>query len=188
MDILYGCKLMIVKEIDPSTGLEKTSGKTARFETPQQCGINHQWIEGQRTELRGGDRLLSTVEEPASLIGVELSFSNATLPGEALALLAGGTYQNKKYSAPRLGEEPSPVIVELYVAKYEEGNNDTSGITGYRKWTFWNATGRVPNYTAQDRNFITPQFTIRAKENVKADKPVYEWEDTTSLPSLPSAS
>jgi hypothetical protein len=46
----------------------------------------------------------------------------------------------------------------------------------------------VPNYTAQDRNFITPQFTIRAKENVKADKPVYEWEDTTSLPSLPSAS
>lgn len=182
-DILYGCRLMIIKEIDPETGLEKAAGKTARFETPQQAGITHQWIEGQRAELRGGDRLIATIEEQAELSGVELSFTNAELPGEALAMLAGGTYATGTYSAPRIGEQPKPVIAELYVARYAEGNNDASAIVGYRKWTFWNVTGRVPNYTPQDRNFLTPQFAIRGKENVKADKPIYEWEDVESLPT-----
>lgn len=183
MDILYGCKMMVIKELDPDTGAAKAGGETAMFETPQQVGVNHQWIEGQRAELRGGDKLVATVEDEPEMTGVELSFTNAELPGEALVLLAGGNFAAGKYSAPRIGEVVPPVIVELYVARYAEGNNDASNIEGYRKWTFYYAKGRVPNYTAQDRNFLVPQFTIRCKENTKADKPVYEWEDVTELPS-----
>lgn len=185
MDILYGCRLMVVSELDPATGSPKASGgNVAKFETPQQVGVNHQWIEGQRVELRGGDKLLATIEDQAQLVGVELSFNNAELPGEALALLAGGTYETDKYTAPRLGEVTKPVQVELYVARYTEGTNDAeSSIIGYRKWTFYHAQGRVPNYTVQDRNFLVPQFTIRCKENVKADKSVYDWEDVDTLPA-----
>lgn len=182
-DILYGCRLMVISELDPETGLPKSDGKTAKFKTPQQVGVNHQWIEGQRVELRGGDKLLATVEDQAQLVGVELSFNNAELPGEALALLAGGTFETGKYTAPRLGSITDPVMVELYVARYAEGNSDAdSSIVGYRKWNFHHAQGRVPNYTAQDRNFLVPQFTIRGKENVKADLSVYDWEDVASLP------
>ena len=68
-DILYGCRLMIIKEIDPETGLEKAAGKTARFETPQQAGITHQWIEGQRAES-GGDRLTPPSRNKLNCLGL----------------------------------------------------------------------------------------------------------------------
>lgn len=184
METLYGCRMMVLSEIDPETGLKKSEGKVEFFDTPQQAGITHQWIEGQRVEQRGGDRLITTVEERDELTGVEISFNEATLHGDALSMLAGGTYADGKYSAPRVGERVPAVIAELYVSRYAEGNHDIEGMTGYRKWTFWNVTGRVPNYTAQDRNFMVPQFTLRGKENVKAEKPVYEWEDVEELPEM----
>ena len=186
MSVLYGCKLMVVKELDPDTGLPpEADGKVAMFETPQEAGINHQWITGQRQEVRGGDAVVATVEEDDELTGANITFRDAKMPGEALALLAGGTWDevNKKYSAPRRGEKPAAVQIELYVARYAEGHNDQSQVIGYRKWTFYHAKGRVPDYTAQDRNYLVPQFTIKCTENAKADKPVYEWEDVDELPS-----
>lgn len=184
-NILYGCKLMVLKELDPVTGLVKAvSPKTESFKTPQQASITPQWIEGQRQELRGGDGLLCVIEDDPNLVGVELGMTSAELPGEALAMLGGGTFAAGKYTAPKIGTVVPSVQVELYVARYAAGSQSDDNLVGYRKWTFYSAKGRVPTYTAQDRNFLVPQFTIRCKENVTADKAVFDFEDVAALPAL----
>ncbi len=180
--VLYGCKMMIVKEIDDETGLPKADGNVVYMETPQQANISLTWIDGQVTELRGGDGLVATVEEDDELTGADITFTDAILSGESLAMLAGGTYANGKYSAPRK-PNAKPVWVELYQALYGEGNNHASDITGYRQYTFPNVKGRVPNFNLQDRNFVTPQFTLSAKESEKANLPVFEWDDVAELPA-----
>lgn len=182
--VLYGCRLMVVSEMDPTTGEKKDEGKVVVFETPQSANISNQWIDGQRQELRGGDRLVATIEEQDELAGVQVQFTNAEMPGDALALLGGGTYEGTKYTPPRVGEVVPPVIVELFVARYGQGSQSEGSILGYRKWTFYHAKGRVPDYNAQGRNFMTPQFSINCTENQKADEPIYDFEDVANLPEL----
>lgn len=186
--ILYGCELMVLYEIDPETGEKYTTlkdeekAKGIPFRTPQQAGINPQFIEGGRQEIRGGDGLVAAIKEPDNLVSIQLQFTNAELPGDALAMLAGGTYTdspNPKYTAPAVGATVPAVIAELYVARYGEGSQTASSLQGYRVWTFNYVKGRIPSHTAQDRNFLTPQFTIKCSENHLADPalPIYSWKD-----------
>ena len=187
-DMLFGCKLAIVRSIDPTTGLPPgTGGDVAWFETPQQIGMTPQWIEGQSVDLRGGDRLIGTVKEEASLQGVNLSFNEALPDGSALQLLCGGAWDDstKTYSAPMSKDKHDPVQLEVYTARYAQGVNHSNeaDIVGYRKFTFYKASGRVPSFTAQDQNFSTPQMTVGCVENIKANKPSFEWTDVDDLPT-----
>lgn len=180
-DILYGCKLMVVYKMNKSTGTKDGAG--IKFETPQQASINPQFSEGGRQELYGGRGLLATIEDDDELLSVQLQFTNAELPGAALERLAGGKFLSDEYTAPMVGDEIPPVIIELYVARYSEGSQNVSAVQGYRKWTFNNVQGRIPSYTAQERNFLVPQFTVECTENALSDKRVYEWEDVSGLPA-----
>lgn len=159
---------------------------SVNFETPQQANVTPQFSEGQSTELRGGDKLLAVVEDDAKLTGLDITFTDAELPGAALALLAGGSWDNvtNTYEAPKVADAVhAPVKAELYVAKYEESAQDVADVAGYRKWIFPWVKGRVPTWNAQDRNFLVPQYTLRCRENNKAGLPCFRFEDVDSLPA-----
>ena len=185
MDVMYGCKLLVISEIDPATGLIKAATpKVARIETPQQMGVAPQFSEGQRQELRGGDKLLAVVEDDPELIGIDLTFVDAELNGEAMALIGGGTYTADTYTPPVIGAVKTPFVVAAYVAQYAEGSQNQSDIEGYVEFKFNYAKGRIPGFTAQDRNFLVPQYTISCRQNNKASLGIFTWKKIATLPAV----
>lgn len=182
-DVIYGCRLLVLTELDESTGLPpETSPSIVRIETPQQASITPVFAEGQTQELRGGDKLLAVIEDDPELRGLDITFSDALLNGEAMALIAGGTYEDKKYTAPSIGTARSPFQAELYVAQYEQASVNAGDVAGYIKFTFSYVKGRIPTFSAQDRAFMVPQFTLNCRENSTASKSIFEWEAVTTLP------
>ena len=190
MSILYGCKLMKITQLDEETGLPpELDPVTAIFETPQQANMAAEFSEGQRQELRGGDRLLAVIEDDPNLVGWNLTFVDAQMGGEALTIIAGGEWDEveEEYLAPMIGEKRKPFKAELYVARYAEGTQDAGDLIGYRKWTLNYVKGRIPDQNAQDRNFLVPQFTLNCKQNNKAGLRIFSFKDV-GVEDLPEVS
>lgn len=142
--------------------------------------------------MRGGDALIATVEDDDVLAGMNANFQNATLDFEAMQLLGGGSLVGTSpnytgYVPPTLAQEKSsprlPLKVEIYAAEYAEGSQDSSDVAGYVKVTLWNAKGRIPTFTQQDRNFAVPSYTIKSRENKAQSKPAFTIDKVANLPS-----
>jgi len=188
-EVIYGCKLLVVTVLDPVTGLPPTTNPvTAYIDTPQQFGVSPQFSEGQRQELRGGDRLIAVVEDDPQLIGVDLSFNDATLNGPAMAIIGGGEWDEteQKYTAPAIGGVRPAFKADLYVAQFASASQNYDDLLGYIKFTFNYCKGRIPSFTAQDRSFLVPQFTITCRENNAADLRVFNWSKVATLPEPPA--
>lgn len=183
-EVVYGCKLLVATVLDEETGLPPGETPVSEtIETPQQFGVSPQFAEGQRQELRGGDKLIAVVEDDPELVGIDLQFNDAMLNGPAMAIFAHGTWESDKFTPPRVGDHKVPFKAELYVANYAEAAQNASDVDGYIHFEFHYCKGRVPNFTAQDRNFLVPQFTINCRENATADLPIFTWEEVESLPA-----
>lgn len=188
-EVIYGCRLLVVTVLDPETGLPpETNPVTAYIDTPQQFGVSPQFSEGQRQELRGGDRLIAVVEDDPQLIGVDLSFNDATLNGPAIAIIGGGEWDEaeQKYTAPAIGGVRPAFKADLYVAQFASSSQNYDDLLGYIKFTFNYCKGRIPSFTAQDRNFLVPQFTITCRENNVAGLRVFNWSRVDTLPEPPA--
>lgn len=181
-EVIYGCRLLVVTALDTATGLPGTS--TVSIETPQQFGVTPQFSDGQRQELRGGDKLIAVVEDDDELTGMDLTFTDALLNGPAMEIIGGGEWDDvtEKYTAPAIGAVKTPFEAKLYVAQYAEASQHQSDVEGYVLFTFPYCKGRIPNFTAQDRNFLVPQFTIKARENATANLRVFKWGKASELP------
>lgn len=184
---LYGVRLLVLTELDPDTGLPAQDVDPVWVTSPQQVGFEPQIIEGARQELRGGDRLIATVEEPDNFVGINATFNDATLNLEAMRLIGGGTVIDDEYIPPTVEEQAykPPFKAEIYVAQYEEGAQEVSDVTGYAKVTLERCIGRVPGFTAQGQNFLVPSFTLKARDNKKANKPCFSVSFVDSLPTYP---
>jgi len=156
-----------------------------RVTTPQQVGFEPQIIEGARQELRGGDRLIATVEEADNFVGINATFNDAKLSIEAMRLIGGGTINFNKYVPPTVEEQANkpPVKAEIYIAQFEEGAQEVSDVTGYAKVTLERCIGRVPSFTAQGQNFLVPSYTLKARDNKKAGKPSFGIDFVEALPA-----
>lgn len=152
--------------------------------TPQQFGVTPQISDGQRQEGRGGDRLLAAIEDDDELLGMDLSFTDALLSGDAMALVTGGRYKyGDTFIPPKIGSVKPSFQSEVYVARYAEASQHQSDVEGYILFAFYDCKGRIPTFTAQDRNFLVPQFAIKARENKKQGLPLFNWQKIDSLPS-----
>lgn len=186
---LYGVRLLVLTELNQD-GSEKVDGKVVRVETPQQVGFDPQISEGQRTELRGGDHLVAAVEEEDTFLGINATFQDAVLGYEAMQLIGGGTLVGTApdytgYIPPTLADQATPRApfkAEIYIAEYEEGSQNQSDVAGYKKITLWNCKGRVPSFTAQDRNFLVPSYSIKSRDNNAQSKPSFTIDSVTNLP------
>lgn len=156
-----------------------------RITTPQQVGFEPQVIEGARQELRGGDRLIATVEEADSFVGINATFNDAKLSIEAMRLIGGGTIIGNQYFPPTVDQQSTkpPFKAEIYIAEFEEGAQEVSDVTGYKKVTLERCIGRVPSFTAQGQNFMVPSYTMKARDNKKQNKPSFSIDFVDTLPA-----
>ena len=174
-DALYGIKLVRVAALGGSPSWEVIS-------TPQQANLTYQLQAGQRVEIRGGDKLYSAVEDDDELLGVDIAFTDAAMNGEAWAIIDGGSWDptDKEYIPRAIGEENPGFQCEIYQVRYSEGSQHQGSIAGYTKFVFPFCKGAVSSFAQQDRQFTTPQFTIKARDTTAAR--CYSWENVATLP------
>lgn len=194
----YGVKLMVLTELNQD-GTTKADGAVVKITTPQQVSYDPQVIEGSRQEIRGGDRLLATIEDDDTLVGINATLQDAVLDFDAMKLLAGGslittgTEPNVTvtgWQPPTIADQattPRPAFkAEIYQAEYAEGSQSDADMVGYVKVTLNYCKGRVPTFTQQDRTFSVPSYTIRSREN-KGDPenvlPAFQIEVVDTLPA-----
>lgn len=163
--VLYGTRFLRVVQLD-SNGEIPENPEWYGVNTPQQANVQPQVVTGQQQELRGGDRLIATVSEADEVNGVDISFQDALLDGEFLSIVAGGTWDEttKTYTPPPMGAAKPKFAAELYVAEYEEGSSEESDVIGYTVFRFGNCSATIPQFQAQGRNFLAPQFTFKARD------------------------
>ncbi len=176
-DVLYGIRLVKVAKIT------EQEPDWVEIETPQQLSWSPQIEAGQRAELRGGGKLVATIEDDDELLGIDLTFDNAAMDGEAWAVIDGGTWSGTKYTPPALGAEPTRFMCKVYQAQYAQKAQHQSDEEGFILFSFPSCTGSVASVTQNDRQFTAPQFTIKArgsKDGLTA-VPCYSWKKLEEL-------
>jgi hypothetical protein len=188
--VLYGVRRIDLTQLETSGAAMTTGAKTVKLLDPQQVSFDPQIIEGQKTELRGGDKLLATVQEPDILDSVTASLQAATLDYVAMYLMQGGTLKGTEgsytgWDAPLMADSTNkPAFkAELYIARYQEGSQAQADVDGYIKITLWYCTGRIPSWSNADRGFAVPSYQIISRENGSQSKPCIAMEELTELPA-----
>lgn len=181
---LRGVKMVRAAALDADGGIP-VSPVWKRCNVPQNVGVTPVVSAGQQQELRGGDDLVSMIQEEDNFLGMDLALQIAKLDPDMLVQIFGGTWDSgtSTYNAPLLGTARPRFYLELYVAEFGDGAVQDSDITGYVKFTFWNCIGGPPTFTAQDRNFLSPSFTVKARENSTDSKPSWSWSKVAALPA-----
>lgn len=183
--ILYGTRYMRVRPLLPDGSFSEGGEDEPEWigiETPQQANVTPVVSQGQSQELRGGDRLLAVVQEDDEYVGMDIQFTDAVINGDVLAVIAGGTFQAGVYTPPAMGTRRTHFQVELYVARYAEGSNHDSDIIGFIRFDFPNVSGSLPSFNAQQRGFLVPQLTLRARDNQEEEARFWSFEEVASLP------
>src|SRR5690606_3415588 len=183
MSVLYGVRLLRVAPLED--GKLPVDPQWVAIETPQQANVTPVVSQGQQQELRGGDKLLAVIQEDDDYIGVDITFTDAKMNGEAMAIISGGTWDGTEWEPPALGAPRAHFAAELYVAEYAEGSQHQSDHVGFIVFTFPNVSGSLPSFTAQDRQFLVPQFTLRCRDNTHETpkKRFMSWKKVTALPA-----
>ena len=189
---LRGVRGVLITALNPD-GSENSEATPYWIDTAQSVGIEATIIEGESDNLRGGDRVLTQIQEVDTIVGATLSFTDARHDCKATELIAGGTliYDGTDptlvigWEAPKIADQANriPIKAEVYVQNY----NASGGKDGYLKYTFYYGIGYAPNVTHEDNSWGTPEFTIKCSENGALDKPVYDKKFVTSLPAEASA-
>ena len=181
--VVYGCRKLRVAALDADGGVPVTP-TYVDCTVPQQCSFTPQVISGQQAELRGGDELVAQITEFDDIVGMDFTFTDAKLNGQLLYALIGGSWvtASSTYTAPIAGVDSPQFLTKLYVAKFSDGSQHESDSTGYVLFTFPNCTAVMPTFTAQDRSFLTPQFTIKARQNITDSLASWTFTETTVLP------
>ncbi|OCL28664.1 hypothetical protein U472_00475 [Orenia metallireducens] len=190
--VLYGCKRLDITPLNVD-GSPNPSADTFAIDVPQEASIEPQITEGNKAELRGGDNIIATIEDEDVLTGLNLTFTNAELrPDEVRAIAGNGEIifdasgNAVGYKAPTMKQQQSekvPFKAELYVSLYEQGSQSKSSKLGYIRFTFPYCKGSIPNLTASDQEFLTPEFTLKARENRVQNLSVMQWEQVPDLPT-----
>lgn len=146
-------------------------------------------VDGDNGELRGGDQVLARFEDPDTVVGMNLKFTDARFDAKAAQIIAGGQLifdqQNPDniigWIAPKVYEQANrtPFAAELYVANY----NSSGGIDGFVKISFPFCIGYVPTVDYQDGDWGTPEFEIRARENPATGESYFSWQFVDQLPA-----
>lgn len=185
VEVIYGVRLVRVAPLDPDGGVP-TTPQWQVIEGVQQVQVQPVYVEGQQVEVRGDDRLIAVVRDDDEYIGADLTIQNVELDLSILPALVGGTYTPgppRKWEPRPVGQPAPGFIMEVYAARFGEGSQHSSDEVGYDKYVFPNCKATGPQFTLQDRNFATPQFTIRARDNKTDNLRFMSIEEVTALPA-----
>lgn len=185
-DVLYGVKLVILEEIDPTTQLPVDNGVKCRINTAESAEMEAVTSEGEEEVARTDERILAIVRTPDLLYGYNLTLTDNTFDAEVAALIEGGVIDKDSagniigYRAPLISEGNSnmkPFRANIYVANYEGDS-----IKNYVVITLNNCSGSAPGMNAA-KEFYAPEYTIKAREATKAGLPIKSLSYVSSLPA-----
>lgn len=185
-DILYGVKLLMLKEMDPLTQTIKAGGITCRVETGDEVELDPVLSKGDEKVLRTDNKILAVAATDDLLYGYNFKFKDNVFDINIVNLIEGGTIrkvgdQIVGYDSPMLADGNSKMksfVAEIYVANYEG-----SSIVNYTKITLNNCKGKAPKL-AYKKDFAAPEFEINAREATKAGKPIKNIDYVDSLPAV----
>lgn len=186
--ILYNIKLVILTELDPLTGMPKTGVTPIRVSTAEELKLKPVVSKGDEKVLRSDDVVLATAKTKDLVYGYDVEFKDNRFSIGIVQLIEGGTLvmdatETTKvigYKSPMMsqGNLSKPFKTEIYV---EEREGDD--IIGYTVVTLNKCTGQAPEIEFKKGEFYSPNFTIDARENTKANKPIKEFGFVDALPS-----
>lgn len=164
---LRGCRGVLIEELG-ADGKPLESPVVHWVDTAQEASITVEVVEGEQSDLRGGDRLLVRVQEPDVVVGAEVTLRDAKLNLDLLQSMVGGTLVMETtdtvgWEAPPVSEQGTPKYfsAHIYVTNYTaQGSAD-----GYLVLECHFCTARLPDLSFADNEWSCPEFTIRVREN-----------------------
>ena len=252
---LRGVKGIVIEPLK-ADGTKEDTPKRYGIKTPQEIGIEAVIVEGETSELRGGDVVLTQVTDPDIITGATLTMIDARYDAEATEMIAGGdvieevieiaveaeavgtgdtstvefeldhtplpdtlvvflngttttdftltdnkisfgsapgsevaitanyTYSEDTeivgWSMPLIADQAErvPFLAEVYVQSF----NASGGREGYVMYTFYFCTGYAPKVDHKDKEWSSPEFTIKCAENGGLAKPTYDKKFVDTLP------
>jgi hypothetical protein len=161
------------------------------IDTAQEASIETEIVEGETSDLRGGDRLLVRVEESDVIVGVNVDFTNARFDARVVQMLMGGKLITEGsgddeeiigWEAPTVVEQSvkHPVQAEVYVQSF----NGEGGREAYLKYIFPYAIGVLSSVEHSDQEWGTPEFSLKARENPSTGAAAYSKRFVADLPTV----
>ena len=185
---LRGVKGIVIEPLK-ADGTKEDTPKRYGIKTPQEIGIEAVIVEGETSELRGGDVVLTQVTDPDIITGATLTMIDARYDAEATEMIAGGDVIEEVvgedteivgWSMPLIADQAErvPFLAEVYVQSF----NASGGKEGYVMYTFYFCTGYAPKVDHKDKEWSSPEFTIKCAENGGLAKPTYDKKFVDTLP------
>lgn len=173
-----------------SDGSTPTTPEEYWIDTAQEASVEAQVEEGEASNLRGGDRILASVEEEDTLTGVEISFTDAKFDAKATSIIAGGNLittgtdpdiEIVGWEAPMMAEQGNkvPFMIQIFIQNFTSGGMKD----GFLKVTVPFCTGSIPTMEYADQEWASEEFTISGKENSTQALPVTSKEFVDALPA-----
>lgn len=191
--ILYNVKKVILKELDPTTWLQKDDGEVISIDCDSEVTLEPEINTGNQVILRDETRIHAEAKEEDLLTAILVTLTTVKLNEKSVAMIQGGevlysdvvgeTDKIIGYKMPTQAEmvnQKKYFIMELYVTNYE-GNE----VIGYTKFVFPKCKGNgVVSLTFNKSNFFSPALPIIAKEIPSQNQPCYYWEYVDALPVI----
>lgn len=185
---LRGVRGVLLTPLEPDGSPKDPAADAYWIDTAQTVGVDVQVVDGEVSDLRGGDKLLVRVEDEDYIVGADLSFTDARFDAKvaeiigAGSLIAEGEGEEEEivgWEAPTVEDqfERDAFKAEVYVQSF----NARGGREAYLKYTFRYCRGFAPNIDHSDQEWGTPEFTIKAREH-PAGESAYKKEFVDSLP------
>lgn len=182
---LYGCRGLVITKLN-ADGSMPDSPERHGIKTAQKASVELQYEEGEKSVLRGGDKIVAVIEEEDVVIGASFKFTNAKFDAKATEIIAGGTLLTSGeeitgWEAPKISDQGSrlPFAAEVYVANY----NSRGVLQGYLKISLPFCFGKTSGVEWSDNNWSTPEFEVKARENPATDASCYRKEFVNDLPA-----
>jgi hypothetical protein len=182
---LYGCRGLVITKLNADGSMP---GPPDRYgiKTAQKASVELQYEEGEKSTLRGGDKVIAIIEQEDVVTGAGFKFTNAKFDAKATEIIAGGTLLTSGeeiigWEAPKIADQGSrlPFAAEVYVVNY----NSRGVVQGYLEITLPFCFGKAPAVEFSDTEWSTPEFEIKAKENPATNASCYRKKFVNDLPA-----
>lgn len=187
--ILYNVKRVVLKLIVESTGLIDDVAKPILIDTAQEVKLKAVVSKGDEKILRTEDKILATATQPDLTYGYDVELKDNKFSIEILDLFEGGkiTYDATEttkiiaYDSPLMdeGSLSKPFVAEIYVEEKKGAS-----VVGYVQLTLNYCTGKAPDFEFKKGEFYSPTFSIDARENTLANKPIKSIAFLKTLPVI----
>jgi len=186
--ILKNIKRVDITELDPATGAVKAESPIKKtIKTAEEAELKALISEGEEEILRSDEIILAIVRTPDLLYGYDVTFKDNKFDETAAGIVQGykitktgsGETEKIKLSTPMMSEGSlaKPFKMEIYV-----GNYSGDSLVNYVKITLNKCEGKFSDMKI-GKEFFSPEFNIKARENTKAKLPTQEIDFVDELPA-----